>query len=62
MNIALLLTQKFDPNAGGVERSTSKLAKIFRSKEHNVIIISVSNYPTAQEYFEEIPIFNINIE
>jgi glycosyltransferase involved in cell wall biosynthesis len=62
MNIAIFLSQKLDPNAGGVQRSTSKLAKIFRSKKHNVIIISISNYSTAQEYFDGIPIFNINIE
>jgi glycosyltransferase involved in cell wall biosynthesis len=43
MNIALLIEQKFDQFAGGVQRSTSKLAKIFKTNGHNVIIISLSN-------------------
>ena len=62
MNIALLLTQKFDPNAGGVERSTSKLAKIFQSKQHHSIIVSVGSQNTRQEDFEGITLYYINIK
>ena len=62
MNIALFLTQKFNPNAGGVQRSTSKLAKIFQSEQHYVIIISLGNHSTRQEDFEGIKLYNINIK
>jgi len=62
MNIALFLTQKFDPNAGGVQRSTSKLAKIFQSEQHYVIIVSVGNRTTEQEDFEGITLYYINIK
>jgi glycosyltransferase involved in cell wall biosynthesis len=62
MNIALFLTQKFDPNAGGVQRSTSKLAKIFQSKQHHSIIVSVGNHTTQQENFEGIALYYINIK
>lgn len=60
MNIAIFLTQKFDPNAGGVQRSTSKLAKIFKSKQHHVIIVSVGNHTTSQEDFDGISLYYIN--
>jgi hypothetical protein len=43
MNIALFLTRELDPNAGGVQRTTSKLAKIFEAKKHKVIIVSYIN-------------------
>jgi hypothetical protein len=46
MNIAIFLSQKLDPYAGGVQRSTSKLAKIFQSEQHYVIIVSVGNHTT----------------
>lgn len=62
MNIALFLTQKFDPNAGGVQRSTSKLAKIFQSKQHHSIIVSVGNHTSRQEDFEGITLYYINIK
>ena len=62
MNIALFLTQKFDPNAGGVQRSTSKLAKIFQSKQHHSIIVSVGNHTSQQEDFEGITLYYINIK
>jgi glycosyltransferase involved in cell wall biosynthesis len=62
MNIALFLTQKFDPNAGGVQRSTSKLAKIFQSKQHHSIIVSVGNHTSQQENFEGITLYYINIK
>jgi glycosyltransferase involved in cell wall biosynthesis len=62
MNIALFLTQKLDPNAGGVQRSSSKLAKIFQSNQHHSIIISVGNHTTTQEDFEGITLYYINIK
>ena len=62
MNIALFLTQKFDPNAGGVQRSTSKLAKIFQSKQHHSIIVYVGNHTSQQEDFEGITLYYINIK
>lgn len=61
MNIALVLAQKFDPDAGGVQRSTSKLAKIFQSKHHHVIIITLGNHPTKLEQFGTIVLYYINI-
>lgn len=42
MNIAILITQTFDPEAGGVQRTSSKLYTIFNSYGHNCIIISFS--------------------
>ena len=62
MNIALFLTQELDPNAGGVQRSTSKLAKIFHSNQHHSIIISVGNHVTRQEDFEGIILYYVNIK
>ncbi len=66
-NIALILEQKFDSNAGGVQQSTSKLATIFKENGHHVIIISVfqterlldqwdsiSVYYTGKEVYKEI--------
>lgn len=40
MNIVFFITQKFDINAGGVERSTFKLASIFSSYHHRVLVIT----------------------
>lgn len=60
MNIALFLEQSFDPNAGGVQRSTSKLAKIFRDKGHSVLIISSSSVITIESW-DGIPIVNVDI-
>ena len=51
-----------DPNAGGVQRSSSKLAKIFQSNQHYSIIISVGNHTTRQETFEGITLYYINIK
>jgi glycosyltransferase involved in cell wall biosynthesis len=62
MNLALVLTQEFDPHAGGVQRSTSKMAKIFHSNNHHVIILAVGNHKTRQEVFESIDLYYINIE
>jgi glycosyltransferase involved in cell wall biosynthesis len=60
MNIALFLEQNFDPNAGGVERSTSKLALIFRSKGHHVIIITTDTESPKVEFWNEIPIYGVD--
>lgn len=43
MNIALFITQPFNPTKGGVQRSTSKLAQIYKKNGHNVIVISLAN-------------------
>jgi glycosyltransferase involved in cell wall biosynthesis len=61
MNIALFLEQPFDPDAGGVQRTTSKLAKIFRGNGHSIIIISVCNIPSTTLDWNGIPIFNVNL-
>jgi glycosyltransferase involved in cell wall biosynthesis len=62
MNIALFLEQSFDPDAGGVQRSTSKLAKIFKDEGHNVIVIS-SNYPSSEiKLWNQIPIISIDLK
>jgi glycosyltransferase involved in cell wall biosynthesis len=60
MNLALVITQEFDPNAGGVQRTTSKLAKIFELNNHNVIIISFGKHTSTKEDFEGIPLFYVN--
>ena len=62
MNIALFLEQPFDPNAGGAQRSTSKLAEIYKSFGHNVILISSSQSPSIVSSWLEMPIFHINIK
>lgn len=62
MNIALFLEQPFDPNAGGAQRSTSKLAEIYKSFGHNVILISSSQSPSIVSSWLEMPIFQINIK
>lgn len=62
MNIALLLEQSFDPNAGGVQRTTSKLAKIFKDRGHNIIIISTNVKLSKIKRWLEIPIYHVNIK
>jgi glycosyltransferase involved in cell wall biosynthesis len=62
MNIALFLEQRFDTNAGGVQRSTSKLAEIFKGFGHNVILISTSLKPSEVTSWLEIPIYHINTD
>lgn len=42
MKIGIVITQAFDPNAGGVQRVSDSIAKIFRKFNHDVIIISFS--------------------
>ena len=56
MIIAFLLEQAFDIYSGGVQRSTSKLAKIFRDFNHHVIIISIVKDRTENLNFLGIPI------
>ena len=60
MNIAIFLSQKLDPYAGGVQSVTSKLSKIFHYKQHHVIIISVANHLTELRDFEGITLYCIN--
>ncbi len=60
MNIALVLTHKFEPNEGGVQRTTSKLAKIFEAQRHNVIIVSYVNDTTSVKDYEGIKLFQVN--
>ena len=61
MNIAIFLEQSFDPNAGGVQRSTSKLAMIYKEKGHKVIIISSNKKVSLSSSWKGISIFRINI-
>ncbi|AXJ01690.1 Glycosyltransferase involved in cell wall bisynthesis [Cyclonatronum proteinivorum] len=49
MNIAIIITQSFEPEAGGVQRTTDKLYEIFQSYNHSVLIISFSK----QEVFNK---------
>ncbi|WP_158860030.1 glycosyltransferase [Lunatibacter salilacus] len=56
MNIALVLEQPFDVNGGGVQKSTSKLAKIFTQFNHDVIIVSLSKLAKENNSFEGMPI------
>ena len=43
MNIAIIITQPFDPDAGGVQRVTDNISKIFKANSHTVSIISFNN-------------------
>lgn len=61
-NIAIFLEQPFDPDAGGVQRSTSKLAKIFKDRGHGVIIISTSQNLPQTSVWNGISISNINVK
>jgi glycosyltransferase involved in cell wall biosynthesis len=60
MNIALFLEQPFDPNAGGVQRSTSKLALILKSNGHILIVISTSKESQKLEVWNGIAIYGIS--
>jgi glycosyltransferase involved in cell wall biosynthesis len=62
MNIALFLQQSFDPQRGGAQRSTSKLAEILKGFGHNVVIISTALEPSEVTSYLEIPIYHINTE
>lgn len=61
MTLTIFLEQSFDPNAGGVQRSTSKLAIIFKDKGYKVLIISSFTGEEKLEVWNDIPIFYINI-
>lgn len=60
MNIALFLEQPFDPDAGGVQRTTSKLAKIYQSRHHHVIIVSSSKPSSQLQSFGGLVLYYIN--
>lgn len=60
MNIALLITQKLDPTAGGVQKVTSNLSEIFISNHHKTIIISFGNHVEKEEEFNNMPLYYIN--
>jgi glycosyltransferase involved in cell wall biosynthesis len=62
MNIALFLEQPFDPQAGGAQRSTSKLAEIFKNFGHKVVLISTSLKHSEVSIWLEIPIYYINTQ
>lgn len=51
MKIGIVITQTFDPNAGGVQRVSHSIAQIFRKFNHDVIIISftkeIKNYSNS---------------
>lgn len=60
MNIALVITQKLDQNAGGVQRSTSKLSQIFKSYNNAVIIISIGNHKSEKVTYQNTPVYYVN--
>lgn len=59
MKIGIIITQVFDPEAGGVQRVTDSLSKIFTMYGHNVTIISftskISKYDNSL-----LPIISVN--
>lgn len=61
MNIGIIITQVFDPDAGGVQRVTDSISKILSNYNHDVIIISynkeIKNYSNRK-----VPIFSVNHE
>jgi len=61
MRIAIVIEQAFDPDAGGVQRSTSKLAKIFKENGHHVIIISLKINDEKIVFWDEIPVYQISV-
>jgi glycosyltransferase involved in cell wall biosynthesis len=60
MNIALFLTQAFNPTQGGVQRSTSKLALIYKANGHKVVIVSLTNGENTS--FNGIPVVYLGKE
>lgn len=58
-NIALIIEHYFDPNSGGVQQSTSKLAMIFKQKGFNVIIISASDININNQQWNDVNIYYI---
>jgi glycosyltransferase involved in cell wall biosynthesis len=49
-SIALIIEPIYDPNAGGVQRSTSKLLKIFKDKGHRLFLICLHNTKIKSEF------------
>lgn len=60
MKIAFVIEQLFDPDSGGVQRSTSKLVKIFQKKGFNIIIISTHGKDNQKINWEGIPLYYVN--
>lgn len=52
-SIAIIIEQIYDPNGGGVQRSTSKLLKIFNEKGHKMILICLHNIQMKSEFQNE---------
>lgn len=61
MNIAFIIEQEFNPYTGGVQRSTSKLAKIFIENGHHAIIVSLSKENNSKEW-EGVKVYSILID
>lgn len=61
MKIAIVITQVFDPFAGGVQRVTDSISKIFTNFNHEVIIISYNN-KTKNYSNNKVKIFSVNNE
>lgn len=59
MTILMLIEQNYDLHAGGVQRSTSKLAQLFKSKGHAVIVVCLNAHQT-DDIIEGIQIFSVN--
>jgi glycosyltransferase involved in cell wall biosynthesis len=49
-SIALIIEPVYDPNAGGVQRTTSKLLKIFKEKGHRLFLICLHNTKINPEF------------
>ncbi|RAR47238.1 glycosyltransferase [Flavobacterium lacus] len=58
MNIAIIISHPFDPNAGGVQRVTESISKIFTNYNHHVSIISFTskdcNYLQSKRFFFQV--------
>jgi glycosyltransferase involved in cell wall biosynthesis len=57
-SIAIVLENKFDPNAGGVQQSTSKMAKLFKEKGHEILIVSMRGENKGENLWNDILLFN----
>lgn len=60
MNILIYIEQVIDENTGGVQRSTSKLARIFRDKGHRVLIGSSSPHQKFSTLSSDIDVVQIH--
>lgn len=58
MKIGIIITQPFDPEAGGVQRVTDSISKIFTTFEHQVMIISL-NTKVVENDKNTIPVINV---